>query len=50
MSDEPDAESAGGIEICPGQTRGELMLICTRESFQRLRDLVLAAADCTNAI
>jgi hypothetical protein len=50
MSDEPNAGSAGGIEICPGPTRGELTLICNSESFQRLRDLVLAAAGCTSAI
>jgi hypothetical protein len=50
MSEEPNAGSAGGVEICPGPTRGELTLICNRESFQRLRDLVLAAAGCTSAI
>ena len=36
--------AAAGIEISPGPSRGELTLICNRESFQRLRDLVLAAA------
>jgi hypothetical protein len=38
------------LRFAMGQTRGELMLICNRESFQRLRDLVLAAAGCTSAI
>jgi hypothetical protein len=50
MSDEPKAEGTGGIEICPGPARGELTLICNRESFLRLRDLVLPAAGCTIAV
>ncbi len=49
MSDEPKAEGTGDIEICPGPAHGELTLICNRESFQRLRELVLAAAGCTTA-
>jgi hypothetical protein len=50
MSDELNAKGTSGIEICPGPARGELMLICNRESFQRLRDLVFAAVGCTSAV
>jgi hypothetical protein len=49
MSDEPDAKEVAGIEILKGPQHGQLTLICDRDSFHRLRDLLLPAAGCASA-
>jgi hypothetical protein len=50
MSDEEDVKEGAGIEVSCGPNHGELTLICDRESFHRLRALVLPAAGYTSAV